>query len=124
LAVTAIKYDRICFDEELMNLAGLPDADFVCLGHPLLNALIDLVLDEHQEMLRSGAVLIDKIDAGERPWVLFFLEQYILALVEVQNGEAHEPRYVRNPFGKEPDFGVTSVNYTLKEMLTRGTPPS
>jgi superfamily II DNA or RNA helicase len=71
------KYDRVCFDKELMNLAGLPDADFVCPGHPLLDTVIDLVLDKHREMLRSGAVLVDKTDPGKNPRVLFFLEQNI-----------------------------------------------
>jgi hypothetical protein len=44
--------------------------------------------------------------------------QFILALVEVEDGEAREPRYVREPFGAEPDFGVTSVNYDLRELLS------
>ncbi len=48
-------------------------------------------------------------------------EQYILAIVEVEDGQAQEPRYVQQPFGKEPDFGVTSVNYELGELLARST---
>jgi hypothetical protein len=46
-------------------------------------------------------------------------EKYILALVEVADGQAQAPRYVREPFGKEPDFGVTSVNYELDRMFER-----
>jgi hypothetical protein len=44
-------------------------------------------------------------------------EQFILALVEVEDGQAKTPRYVKRPFHKEPDFGVTSVNYNLSELL-------
>ncbi|MCA9929046.1 MAG: DUF3883 domain-containing protein [Anaerolineales bacterium] len=44
-------------------------------------------------------------------------EQFILALVEVENGQAKTSRYVRKPFNKEPDFGVTSVNYNLNKLL-------
>ena len=44
-------------------------------------------------------------------------EQFILALVEIEDGQAKPPRYVRQPFHKEPDFGVTSVNYNLSELL-------
>jgi hypothetical protein len=51
-------------------------------------------------------------------------DQYILALVEVENSQALPPRYVRQPFRKEPDFGVTSVNYDLKELLERSTSPA
>jgi hypothetical protein len=50
-------------------------------------------------------------------------EQYILALVEVENGQAKAPRYVRQPFGREPDFGVTSVNYNFRELWERSTLP-
>jgi hypothetical protein len=51
-------------------------------------------------------------------------DDFILALVEVDGDIAREPVYVRRPFQKEPDFGVTSVNYELKELLRRGEVPS
>jgi hypothetical protein len=51
-------------------------------------------------------------------------EQYILAVVQVEGGQAREPQYVRQPFGKEPDFGVTSVTYDLAKLLARGQPAS
>jgi hypothetical protein len=41
----------------------------------------------------------------------------------VKDGQAQELRYVREPFGKEPDFGVTSVNYGVDELLARGSTP-
>jgi hypothetical protein len=44
-------------------------------------------------------------------------EQYYLAVVEVEDGEPHPPRYVQKPFVKEPDFGVTSVNYGLTNLI-------
>jgi superfamily II DNA or RNA helicase len=69
------KYDRVCFDKELMNQSGAPDADFVCPGHPLLDTVIDLVLEGHRETLRAGAVLVDPTDPGTSPRALFFLEQ-------------------------------------------------
>ena len=36
-------------------------------------------------------------------------------------GRSH---YVRKPFRREPDFGVTSVNYDLPEFLARAEAPS
>ena len=50
-------------------------------------------------------------------------ESFILAIVIVDGGGAQPPRYIRNPFGKEPDFGVTSVNYELAELLERSEEP-
>jgi len=51
------------------------------------------------------------------------LDQFILAIVQVNGEQAAEITYVREPFGREPDFGVTSVNYRLSELLSRGGPP-
>ena len=33
------------------------------------------------------------------------------------------PRYIRQPFAKEPDFGAAGVIYYLKELLQRSTQP-
>jgi hypothetical protein len=46
-------------------------------------------------------------------------EDFILAVVEV-NGETTKPWYIERPFGKEPDFGVESVNYALRDLLAHG----
>jgi hypothetical protein len=50
-------------------------------------------------------------------------EQFILAVVEVDGDNASNITYIREPFGREPDFGVTSVNYKLSELLAKGEPP-
>jgi hypothetical protein len=50
-------------------------------------------------------------------------DDYILAIAEIDGGRVVRLRYVRTPFGREPDFGVTSVNYDLDELLARGQEP-
>ena len=47
-------------------------------------------------------------------------DDFLLALVIV-DGEDTSVRYVREPFAREPDFGVTSINYDFDEMWNRGT---
>jgi hypothetical protein len=49
-------------------------------------------------------------------------EDLILAIVEFFGDETHEAHYLRQPFGREPDFGVTSVNYDFAELLARAEP--
>jgi SNF2 family DNA or RNA helicase len=71
------RYERIAFDKDLVAPQGLPPAAFVCPGHPLLNAVIDLTLERHRELLRRGTVLVDDRDPGLSPRVLFFLEHAI-----------------------------------------------
>ena len=44
-------------------------------------------------------------------------DQFILAVVEVEDGAANKVMYVRQPFKAEPDFGATSVNYQLASLL-------
>ena len=56
---------------------GQVPAAFVCPGHPLLDATIDLTLERHRGLLRQGAMLVDEHDAGDRPRVLLYLEHSI-----------------------------------------------
>ncbi len=51
-------------------------------------------------------------------------DDFILALVEFLDGESHRVHYLRRPFQREPDFGVTSVNYDFAELLARAEPPA
>lgn len=51
-------------------------------------------------------------------------DDFVLALVQVDGDSARPPRYVRRPFQREPDFGVTSVNYELDELLARAEAPA
>jgi hypothetical protein len=50
-------------------------------------------------------------------------DAFILAIVRVEDGYGHEPRYVREPFQREPDFAATSVTYRLAELLARAEAP-
>jgi len=50
-------------------------------------------------------------------------EKFILAIVIV-DGDSHEgPFYIKNPFNQEPEFGVASINYELKDLLSKAVDP-
>ena len=51
-------------------------------------------------------------------------EQYILVIVEVKDGKADAPHYVRQQFARYPDFGVTGVNYNMRELLELSEEPT
>jgi uncharacterized protein DUF3883 len=51
-------------------------------------------------------------------------DEFILAIVEFMDSDTHQVHYVRRPFRREPDFGVTSVNYDFGELLARRDDPS
>ncbi|PIU31085.1 MAG: RNA helicase, partial [Syntrophobacteraceae bacterium CG07_land_8_20_14_0_80_61_8] len=46
-------------------------------------------------------------------------DDFILAIVEFLDGDNHRVYYLRRPFQREPDFGVTSVNYDFADLLAR-----
>ena len=50
-------------------------------------------------------------------------EDFILAIVEFHPNGSHKAHYIRKPFQREPDFAVTSVNYDMAELISRGEPP-
>ena len=81
------RYERIVFDKPLIALQGQPLAAFICPGHPLLDAVLDLTLERHRDLLRRGAMLVDERDPGEQPRVLFFLEHAIQDASLVRSGE-------------------------------------
>ncbi len=51
-------------------------------------------------------------------------DDFILAIVEFTGEDTHQPHYLRQPFHREPDFGVTSVNYDFAELIARARTPS
>lgn len=52
-------------------------------------------------------------------------DRYILALVEVDDGLARQPKYVRRPFVDiEPDGSTISVNFNLRDLLERAEQPA
>ena len=50
-------------------------------------------------------------------------DDFILAIVEFTGTDTHRAHYLRQPFQREPDFGVTSVNYDFAELLARAEVP-
>lgn len=50
-------------------------------------------------------------------------DDFILAIVELIDDQRHQVHYLRQPFSREPDFGVTSQNYDLAWLLARAETP-
>lgn len=50
-------------------------------------------------------------------------DDFVLAIVEFTDDTNHRVHYLRQPFQREPDFGVTSVNYDFAELIGRATKP-
>lgn len=70
----------------------------------------------------SGADTIT-VTRNEILYSLNMPDDFILAIVEFTSDEKHRAHYLRRPFVREPDFGVTSVNYDFAELLARAEAP-
>src|SRR6185503_18742369 len=60
---------------------GLAFANMIHPGHPLMLALSDVLLEQHANLLRQGAILVDPADDGYQPSLLFLLTH------EVKSGD-------------------------------------
>ena len=78
------RYERVCFTKEAVrpiDLPGAPVAVMLHPGHPLMLAASDVLLEQHANLLRQGAILVDPADDGIEPTLLFLLTH------EVKSGD-------------------------------------
>jgi len=76
------RYSRICFERaaiQPMDKPGMERAVLMHPGHPLMLAMTDMLLEQHANLLRQGATLIDPADEGLDPALLFLLTHEIKA---------------------------------------------
>jgi len=81
------KYERICFEKSRINQQ--PVAAFVCPGHPLLEAVISLIREHYDHLMKQGAVLVDDTDSGDEIGALFLLEHSVQDGRPTATGKPH-----------------------------------
>jgi SNF2 family DNA or RNA helicase len=91
-------YERVTFHKELVAVQGKPLASFVCPGHPLLDATIDLLLESNISILKQGSILIDDLNPYAKPRILIYLEN------SVQDARPTEISSSRRTVSKEVHF--------------------
>lgn len=69
------KYERICFEKTHINQQ--PVAEFVCPGHPLLEAVISIIREDYGQLMKQGAVLVDDTDTGKDIAAIFLLDHSV-----------------------------------------------
>ena len=84
LAPVLRRYERVCFTKEAvrpMDLPNTPFAQMIHPGHPLMLAVSDIVLEQHSNLMRQGAILVDPADEGMAASLLFLITH------EVKSGD-------------------------------------
>lgn len=73
----ARNYEAVTFEKQYIHVNGKPDATLICPGQPLLNALIDEVLDKGMTFLKRGTVFIDETGTHGNDRLLFYIEDIL-----------------------------------------------
>lgn len=81
------QYERICFEKAYINQQ--PVATFVSPGHPLLEAVISLIREQYELLMRQGAILVDDTDTGENLSAIFLLEHSVQDGRTTSTGKPH-----------------------------------
>ena len=71
------RYERICFDKAYRTITGTVPAALICPGHPLLEAILDVLRERSADLLKRGSVLVDENDPGHAARLLFYIEHTI-----------------------------------------------
>ncbi len=74
------RYERVCFEKQFVRIAGragAPMASLVHPAHPLMQAVTDIMLEQHRNKLKQGTVLVDPNDLGLTPKVMFIIDHSI-----------------------------------------------
>ncbi|QNB06822.1 DUF3883 domain-containing protein [Herbaspirillum frisingense] len=74
------KYERVCFEKQYVRLTdriGATMASLMHPGHPLMQSVTDLVMEQHRNKLKQGAVLVDPSDMGLTPKVMFIIDHSV-----------------------------------------------
>lgn len=91
-------------------------------ARPPLNTDGSLPQDRHIEVKgRSKGQTTITVSRNEILYALNQAEKFLLAIVLVDGDSFEGPFYIRQPFNKEPDAGVASINYDLAELLSKAT---
>ncbi|MDK2889758.1 MAG: hypothetical protein PWR21_390 [Methanoculleus sp.] len=75
------RYERICFEKQyvrLLDRMGAPVASLIHPGHPLMQAVVDLILEAYRPTLTRGAVFVDPADTSTAPKVLLIIDHAVL----------------------------------------------
>ena len=74
----AKKYARICFEKQQIRPSNaVQAATFVHPGHPLMHSLTDYILLQKRTLLKPGTVMVDPVDDGITPSLLFMIDHSV-----------------------------------------------
>lgn len=93
-------------------------------SRPPINADGSIPPDRHIEVKgRAKGQTTITVSRNEIIYALNQADKFWLVVVIIEGDRHEQPFYIPNPFRCEPDFGVSSVNYDLNELLSKAVTP-
>jgi hypothetical protein len=74
------KYERVCFEKSRVRVEDKPNeavASLIYPAHPLMQSVVDLMIEQHRSKLKQGSVLVDPNDEGLEPKLLFLIDHSV-----------------------------------------------
>lgn len=74
------KYERVCFEKGNLTVEDKPNEPVASLlhpAHPLMQSIVDLMIEQHRPKLKQGAVLVDPNDEGIDPKLMFLIDHSV-----------------------------------------------
>ncbi|MBS0398201.1 MAG: DUF3883 domain-containing protein, partial [Proteobacteria bacterium] len=103
------KYERVCFEKQYVRLidrVGAPMASLMHPGHPLMQSVTDLVMEQHRNKLKQGAVLVDASDRGLTPRVCFIIDHCVKEGADTARAVSRRMQFVEiDPQGRAINAG-------------------
>ena len=103
------RYERVCFEKQYVRLierVGAPMASLMHPGHPLMQSVTDLVLEQHRNKLKQGAILVDPSDMGITPKVMFIIDHSVREGADPTHVVSRRMQFVEiDPKGKAINAG-------------------
>jgi len=81
------KYQRVCYEKDKIRIEGKPEiASLIAPGHPIMDSIIDLTLEQERDLLKQGCILVDKADEGNEPHLMFIVNHAIRDAGKAKDG--------------------------------------
>ena len=78
VAPIKLRYERVCFDKQVVRFGTGVAADLLAPGHPLLDAVVAYTVDRYRPALERGTILVDRFDPDEEPRLLVAVSEEIV----------------------------------------------
>ena len=85
------RYERVCFEKNDVDVPDCLHAELICPGHPLLDAVVSVVLQRGRSLLRQGTIFVDDNDTDDDVRFLAYIEDTI---EDASRSSAGKPRLV------------------------------